>query len=194
MMTLQERAHCYNTVFPEYPPLTTTDKWLYGVWVLGNNYRAKQGYYGEYPPSYLKRVTSLFPDCLSALHLFSGSLTMDCDGVRFDSKAECKPDVVGDAERLSDYFPAMFDIIYADPPYSSEDASRYGQCLVNRNKVLRECYRVLDTGGFVVWLDQVLPIYRKSEFRLVGTIGLVRSTNHRVRMVFIFQKQDSEKR
>jgi len=192
MKMLFERATLYNRTFPDYPPLVSTERWLYGVWVLGNNYQSKQGYYGEYPPAYLKRVTSLFPDCTSVLHLFSGSLTNKCTGIRFDSKNECKPDVVGNAEKLSNYFPPMFDIIYADPPYSNEDANRYGQCLVNRNKVLNECHKVLVDNGFLVWLDQVLPMYRKTEFQLVGTIGLVRSTNHRVRMVFIFQKQRAE--
>lgn len=78
--------------------------------------------------------------------------------------------------------------VVTDPPYSEEDASHYGRCLVNRNRVVSECFKVLRDGGFLVWLDQVLPMYRESEFTLVGTIGVVRSTNHRFRIVSIFQK------
>ena len=189
MLSLRERALLYSDRFPSYPPLVCTDRWLYGIWVLGNNYRSKQKLYGEYPPNYLARVTSLFPDCVPILHLFSGSLEEDCGGVRFDVEASNHPDVIGDAERLSSYFPAnFFSVIYADPPYSHEDARHYGRCLVNRNKVVSECFKVMCPGGFLVWLDQVLPMYRKSEFTLVGTIGVVRSTNHRFRVVSIFQK------
>ena len=187
--TIQERAKFYNSLFLNYPPLVCTDRWLYGVWMLGNNYRSKQGYYGEYPPAYLKRVTSLFPDCENILHLFSGSLK-ECIGIRFDINQSCEPDIVGDAEYLSTYFPDnYFSIIYADPPYSEEDANKYGRCMVKRNKVLAECYKIICPGGFLVWLDQVLPMYRKSEFTLIGTIGIIRSTNHRFRVVSIFQKR-----
>lgn len=31
-------------------------------------------------------------------------------------------------------------------------------------------------------------MYSKMKFALVGVIGIIRSTNHRVRAVFIFQK------
>ena len=189
MLSLRNRAELYNAKFPDYPPLVCTDRWLYGVWMLGNDYRSKQGFYGEYPPNYLKRITSLFPDCVPVLHLFSGSLGEDCGGIRFDIDESGKPDVIGDAEQLSSYFPEdFFSVIYADPPYSGEDAQHYGHCLVNRNKVVAECVRVMRDGGFLVWLDQVLPMYRKSGLALVGTIGVIRSTNHRFRVVNIFQK------
>ena len=189
--TLQDRADLYNQRYPDYPPLVCTDRWLYGMWMFGNNYRSKNGYYGEYPPSYLSRITCLFPDCDIALHLFSGSLKPDCGGIRFDANPECSPDVVGDAEHLSDYFPSdFFSVVYADPPYSNEDADHYGTCMVNRNKVVSEGYKVLRVGGFLVWLDQVLPMYRKTELKMVGKIGLIRSTNHRFRVVCIFQKQE----
>jgi 16S rRNA G966 N2-methylase RsmD len=99
-------------------------------------------------------------------------------------------DMIGDAENLSNYFnPSTFEIIYADPPYSEEDARNYGFPLINRNKVIKEAYKVLIPGGFLVWLDQVFPMYRKVDYKLVGTINIIRSTNHRVRDVFIFQKQ-----
>jgi hypothetical protein len=39
-----------------------------------------------------------------------------------------------------------------------------------------------------VWLDQVWPMHRKDEWRTVGRILLQRSTNHRVRLVSIFER------
>ena len=66
--------------------------------------------------------------------------------------------------------------------------------MVNRNKVIKECYKILRPGGFLIWLDQVLPMYRKDEFSIIGVIGMVKSTNHRFRVIVIFQKNEKEKR
>jgi hypothetical protein len=60
--------------------------------------------------------------------------------------------------------------------------------MVNRNKVLSECVKVLEPSGFIVWLDQVLPMFRKTELKMCGVIGMVKSTNHRFRVVTLFRK------
>lgn len=185
--SMAQRAELYNSAFPKFPPLVATRRWLYGMWVLGNDYRGS-GYYGAYPPAYLKRMAALFPDADNILHLFSGSLPPG-HYTRFDCRAELEPEVVGTAERLPEYFkPGAFDLVYADPPYSEEDAEHYGRALVSRNLVMRSLLPVVCRGGYVVWLDQVLPMYRKTDWCLDGTIGLVRSTNHRVRVVFLFRR------
>lgn len=44
-------------------------------------------------------------------------------------------------------------------------------------------------GAHVVWLDQVLPMYRKADFQVEGYIGMVKSTNHRFRVIAIFEKK-----
>ena len=46
----------------------------------------------------------------------------------------------------------------------------------------------LNTGTNVVWLDQCLPMYKKTQFKIVAVIGIVKSTNHRFRVVTIFEK------
>ena len=191
MLTLDERALNYKKSFPNYPPVVVSHGWLYGIWMIGNNYRSKKKYYGEYPPGYLKRVHALFPDMEDVLHLFSGTVEKGLwkNEVLFDINPDLNPDVVGDAEHLSDYFNAnSFDLVVADPPYSAEDAEHYGRPMVSRNKVMKDVHKILRPGGFICWLDQVLPMYRKDQFRLVGTIGIIRSTNHRFRVLSIFQK------
>jgi hypothetical protein len=60
--------------------------------------------------------------------------------------------------------------------------------MVNRNKVVAQAAQLLEPGGFLVWLDMVLPMFRKDVFSIAGVIGLVRSTNHRFRCVVLFQK------
>jgi len=165
------------------------------MWIVGNDYQNASNYYGAYPRTYLERILSLFPDVKGReiLHLFSGSIDADVDeaGYTFDINEENSPHFVGDAETLSTVIPneLKFKLILADPPYSVEDADHYGTQMVNRNTVVSECWKVMPDKGFLVWLDQVLPIYSKHQFDMVGTIGLVRSTNHRVRCVFIFQKK-----
>lgn len=185
---LQNRANHYNLEFAKYPGshLATQNGMLSGVWMLGNNYRGS-GYYGAYPPQYLKRLAALFPDCKQVMHLFSGSLPPG-DYVRVDTTRAgiVQPDVVADAENLGKFKP--FDLIYADPPYSVADAVHYGTKMVNRKKVLEECSRVLKPGGFVVWLDTVWPMIAKKHLVLVGVIGILRSQNHRVRFCFIMKK------
>lgn len=185
-LTLKDRANFYSEKFPKFPPLRVDDRWIDGMWIMGNNYHTS-GYYGAYPHGYLNRITSLFPDCKKVLHLFAGSLVKG-DYTRFDIKPEFA-DVVGDASKLSSYFnKKTFDLIYADPPYSVEDCEHYGTCMINRNKVLKECVSILKVGGFIVWLDQVLPMFRKDELQMIGVIGMVKSTNHRFRVITIFQR------
>jgi len=178
--SLKERAEFYARTFPNFPAPRADDRWLDTIWVLGNNYKGN-GYYGAYPPNYVRRITSMFPDAERTLHLFSGSLP-DGDYFKFDKDT-------GDAHHLSNYFePRTFDFIMADPPYSAEDAEHYGTPMIKRNTVLRECKNVLEVGGYIVWLDQVLPMFRKDELHLCGLIGIVRSTNHRFRVASIFRK------
>jgi len=182
-LTPAERAELYHKAFPNFPPLRADGRWIDGMWVLGNNYRGS-GYYGSYPPQYLRRVMALFPDAERILHLFSGSLPPGAY-VRFDARGG---DVTGDAEQLSVHFHDRFDLILADPPYTAEDANYYGLPMVNRTKVLRECEAVLEHGGYIVWLDQVLPMFTKNQLHLCGLIGIVRSTNHRFRVASMFKK------
>lgn len=197
MISLEERCLNYAKEFPDWPePIIGRDERIQGIWILGNNYRSKNNYYGEYPPNYLKRVFALFPDIQAKdiLHLFSGSLGEEVPGLKFDYRLEIelnggKIDVRGDAHQLSNYFKSRsFKLIIADPPYSKEDALNYGSPMINRNKVVQECIKILEPNGFLVWLDQVLPMFRKNEVSLKGLIGVVRSTNHRFRCVVIFQK------
>jgi hypothetical protein len=193
-LSIGERADAYNSAFPKNfdSHLRASKRWLSGNWLLGNNYRGS-GYHGSFPPGLLARIMAIYPDVTmgqgAILHLFSGSLEPNKDYVRFDRRAELQPDVCGDALHLSSYFEReAFEIIIADPPYTEEDAGKYGTCLISRNHVLKQCLDLLPAGGHVIWLDQVLPMYSKEDWEWFGFIGIVRSTNHRVRGLFFFEK------
>lgn len=191
--TLNERAEFYNKAFPQYPDshLKASNRWLSGIWICGNDY-AGSGMYGAYPPAYLKRITKVFPDAERVMHLFSGSLkreaTRKCVTVDVRREGQVVPGIQGDALKLP-FLDQSFDLIYADTPYSVEDAKRYGTGLPSRQKVLYEAHRVMEPGGFLVWMDTVLPMYAKTHWQWIGAIPMFRSTNHRVRAVMIFERQ-----
>lgn len=162
---------------------------ILGVWLMGNNYRVQSGYYGGYPSGYLKRVKALFPDKLNALHIFSGKVDLQTlPGDTVDLDATTDPTFVDDAQTLQNVPLQNYDLILADPPYSVEDADHYQPTMVKRNLVMRALANGTKSGTHIVWLDQVLPMYRKDQWKIIGLIGMVKSTNHRFRVVTIFER------
>lgn len=196
MLTLEDRVKAYAVKFPEFPDswpvVSPSGRWLTAIWLLGNDYRGS-GYYGAYPPSYLRRVQALFPEFPASdwLHLFSGSLKPEVGGIRVDCRPAgsgvVAPSFVADATALP-FDASSVRIVDADPPYTKVDAKRYGTKPVNKPKVLRELARVVKVGGHLIWLDTTLPIYRKSEWHHWGVICVQRSTNHRTRLCSIFTR------
>jgi hypothetical protein len=57
---------------------------------------------------------------------------------------------------------------------------------IKRNLVMSSLCR-LSPGAHIVWLDQVLPMYRKDIFTIEAVIGMMKSTIRRFRMVTIFR-------
>lgn len=189
-MTNQQRLDNYEKEVP-YPKhlFVAGDGRLVGTIIMGNDYRVKSKYYGGYPAGYLRRIKALFPDKKRVLHLFSGRVdTSVFPGKTVDVNPELKPDYVANAERMFNVPLQDFDLILADPPYSAEDCEHYGTPMVNRNKVIAHIAGALTPGSHVVWLDQVLPMYRKDEFCLEAVIGMCKSTNHRFRMITVFKR------
>lgn len=191
-MRIADRIAAYRKAFPQYPdswPVCQTGRWMNATMILGNNYKGS-GMYGAYPPSYLKRMAPMFTDCPRVLHLFSGSLPPG-PYTRVDSRPSMNADVVANAEDglLAAFGPGSFDIVYADPPYSAEDAKHYDTKMINRRKVLQQCREVLRPGGILAWMDVILPMYRGVDWIHFGNIHIIRSTNHRVRLVSLFKRR-----
>jgi len=165
MTDLEIRVENYHKTFPKYSKLIINNNCIEGIWVMGNNYTTKTDLYGAYPYGYLDRIYSMFPLVpYKTLHLFSGSL----------------PD--------SEYYDKVDYNTGLDAETFSEIIPHYGCCMVKRNVVFKQAYNVLKSGGHLIWLDQVLPNYRKDQFKIVGRIGMVKSTNHRFRVITIFKK------
>jgi len=189
-MDLQDRVDNYilETKYPR-SLFIGDDNRVYGTWIMGNNYKVKSGYYGGYPAGYLRRIKALFPDKINVLHLFSGKVDTEIlNGKTVDINEDNEADYIDDAQSLENVPVEEFDLILADPPYSVEDCEHYKTSMIKRNKVMKALGKRAVKGTHVVWLDQVLPMYRKDEWSIEGVIGMVKSTNHRFRVVTIFIK------
>ena len=184
-MDLQDVIDRYHKKFIKYSKLIINRGIIEGIWVMGNNYSTKTSLYGAYPYGYLERIYTMFPLIKDkSLHLFSGSLPESDEYDKVDYNVGIE------AENMSELLPHNFyERIYADPPYSVEDCEHYGCCMIKRNVVFKECYKIMKEGGILVWLDQVLPNYKKTEWDIIARIGMVKSTNHRFRVITIFKKK-----
>lgn len=194
LLTLEDRVRIHNTKFPKWSKIHIHNNLIYGFWLIGAWYNEASlrgiSFYGSYPPHYLERIMSLFPDCRRILHLFSGVVEKRYEGeITFDINPENKSDVVGDVRNLLSYFNKdEFDLILADPPYEEKDFEIYGNEPFSKPTVIRDCYKITRQSGFLVWLDTRFPMFSRRYWNVIGTIGLVQSTNHRVRMITIFQR------
>ena len=188
--SLEQRVDNYVKVtkFPR-SLFVSEDGRLVGTWIMGNNYTVRSAYYGGYPAGYLRRIRALFPEKQRVLHLFSGRVdTKALPGDTVDINPALAPTYVDDAQTLEAVPLHEYDLVLADPPYSIEDAERYQTTMIKRNVVMRALQR-LPPGAHVAWLDQVLPMYRKESFDIDGVIGMVKSTNHRFRVVTLFRRR-----
>lgn len=180
--------YCRETGFPD-ALFIGGDGRVCGTWIMGNDYRVKSTYYGGYPAGYLRRIKSLFPDKIDVLHLFSGKVDTEVfPGATVDVNPDNNPDYLDDAQTLKSVPLETFDLVMADPPYSVEDCDHYQTTMVKRNVVMATLGMRLSAGAHVVWLDQVLPMFRKDQFKMEAVIGMVKSTNHRFRVITIFRK------
>jgi hypothetical protein len=170
-------------------------RWLYGVWCLGNNYKGS-GFYGAFPPGFLKRVWALFPDIDGrVLHVCSGSLTKRqvrhgrLPVVRLDARRtrRVRPDVRADAQTLP-FRDHAFQLVIADPPYGAAQAAHYQHPMPSRRRMLQQAALIVGPGGHLAWLDTQLPMYRKAEWHNWGQIAVVRSTNHVVRLLSLYER------
>lgn len=188
-MRWEDRIDNYvrETGFPK-SLFIAADGRVVGTWIMGNDYRVKSSYYGGYPAGYLRRIRALFPDKRRVLHLFSGKVDLGAfPGDTVDIEPSLNPTYIDDAQSLRSVPLEQYELVMADPPYSVEDAEHYGTSMVKRNRVMRALQR-LSPGAHIVWLDQVLPMYRKDRFAQEAVIGMWKSTNHRFRGITIFRR------
>src|ERR1035437_6250760 len=139
-ITLQQRVNKFNQAYPQLiPPLSYCESekkpFIWGYWFLGSKKQSR--FYGSYSVEYLKRINSLFADATSVVHLFAGSMPPGpYTRVGLDPTGQYHADLEINAEQLSSYLPFHPDLIFADPPYTHQEAEQeYQVSLVNGPKV-----------------------------------------------------------
>ncbi len=179
----------YNTARGIYSPLVLHGDKVAGFWLVGNNYQNKTELFGSYPPSYLQRMRWLFPDEFGGLvlHLFSGTVPSTEHEHTLDLRPETHPTYLMDAEAITSDILPKFDLILADPPYDDNHV-KYGTPKMNKTKVVHNCTYILKPGGYLAWLDTIMPMFSKKDgWAYKGSIGLCQSTNHKVRVITLLQ-------
>ena len=184
----------YHKTFKLYPKcLMESAGRVYGVWMTGNYYKRTEGYHGEYPPSYIKRVKALFPNRSPVLHVFGGTVPSSETDHTVDLNPDLNPTFLGKAEDVDRLVGEnKYPLIMADPPYTKDDANKYGYPMPNNKQVFRSLRKVATDDGVLVWLDLRVPIFRKIDWSLLGMILLFTGTNRVVRAISIFEAAKGE--
>jgi hypothetical protein len=125
------------------------------------------------------------------LNLFCG---MNQEGFRVDIKPDVNPDLVCDAHELTKHITQTFDIIFADPPYSNEEAEEiYGTPKLNYSKWTSEATQLLnDRGLLVVYHKYVMPNPNPEIYVVAKRVAIANRTWHLPRVAIYFQKKAAE--
>ena len=182
---MKDRIDRYERKIGQTPPLWDGGK-IYGIFMLGNDYSGS-GYYGSYPGNYMERMLALFPET-PRLHLFSGEVT-DPEAFCVDFDPETPADLNMEIEKyLTQEEPNTFETIFADPPYSKDEAENYNAPYPNKRNCMKGCGKVLRPGGYLIWLDQRRPIWAKKDgFEWAGCIGVDCGSNRIARFATILR-------
>ncbi len=162
------------------------------IWCLGTG----QGYPGAFPRGlmnlFLKRWNGA-----KKLMLFSGSF-QSIEWVKVDINPELNPDYSLDAENLPEDWTEKFDLVFADPPYSEQEAEKlYGLPYFNIVKVVNEMARVTATGGHMAFLHRLIPQYHPwdqihfKRMKIVGVVGIYTISGYsNIRALTVWRKSE----
>jgi hypothetical protein len=167
------------------------------VWILARA-KLKGGakYYGAYLGGFPERARALLGACLDepVLHVCGGLAHLypyvagyGPHDKRLDINPVTEPNYLLDA-RL-DAYPKGFRAILADPPYSPEDADRYGtrESYPSPNLILRNSLSALPIGGRVGIIHYALPKPPKNA-KFIAAVGVICGFNNRIRVFSVFEK------
>lgn len=168
---------------------TTQDKNL--AWILP---RPKPDHYPGGMPLHCENwLLDLARDLLKKkepkiLNLFCG---MNIQGFRVDLNPEVNPDIVCDAHVLTSYMRKKFDIILADPPYSTKESlDLYGTPALKYKTWTGECDRLLRVDGLlIVYHKLIMPNPNPKIYTIVKRVFIGNRFNRSLRIAIYFQKK-----
>jgi len=128
------------------------------------------------------------------LHLLNVFCGMNQRGFRVDMKEEVKPDLICDIHKLSEYLKPVhprFNIIIADPPYSTEEAKEiYGTPPLKYKTWTSECDKYLKVGGlFMIYHKYIVPNPDPKKYEVVKRVFIGNRTMHLPRVCVVFKKK-----
>ena len=132
---------------------------------------------------------------IELLSLFCG---MCSEGYRVDIKEEVKPDLLADAHDFAKHFESSikgvsrkFDVILADPPYSTEESKElYGTKSLSYKTWTKECDKCLKVGGLlIVYHKYVMPNPNPEKYEVVKRVFIGNRTYHLPRAAIYFRKK-----
>lgn len=154
------------------------------MWILA---RTQRRYYGAYPEGFLWRAKAMMPG--EMCHLCSGTVRGD---FTVDINPDMNPDLVGDA-RDTGLPGESFDAVLIDPPYSPEDAEKYGTDYPRPAHLMREGYRLVRPGGRVGMLHHIWPQPPAKGVRCLAIVGVVVGTQNRIRQFTVYEKPQADR-
>ena len=176
---------------PSYAAHTQTDRNL--AWFLP---RPKPDHYKGGMPLYAEEwLLELASDILNTtdirlINLFCG---MNKYGFRIDMKPEVKPNLLCDAHNFAKHIPCKVNVVFADPPYSTEEAKEiYGTPPLKYKTWTAEADKVLEEGGLLmIYHKYVMPNPNPEKYEVVKRVFIGNRTMHLPRVCVIFRKKSA---
>lgn len=164
------------------------------VWCLGPSY-------GNYPGAFPRGLMNAFLKRWNGtrkLMLFSGSFKGK-GWTTVDIKPELEPDFCIDTQKLPEDWTEKFDLVFADPPYSEQEAAdMYGLPYINLAKVVNEMARVTSSGGHMALIHRLVPqvfpgdTVHFKRMKIVGVIGIYTMSGYsNIRALTVWRKSEA---
>ncbi len=184
-----------DTIFKHYYHQNKEFKIVADVWLCGSAESDSDGnkFSGAYPAGFLNRFRTAFRDFLpknpmDMLHVCAGRLPPS-EGMRLDVDDKYEPDILADAEDMSQINDESFEWVIADPPYNEEASKKYyKRPLLKKSLMIREMARVCKKDGFIALLDQYSPNSFPRCLKRIALIGITSVPNTDMRIFTVWQK------
>lgn len=124
---------------------------------------------------------------IEVLNLFCG---MNKQGIRVDLNPEVRPDYLCDAHSISGKIKKKFDVILADPPYSTQEAKElYGTPPLKYKIWTKECDKLLNNGGLlIIYHKFLMPNPDPERYKVIKRVFIGGRSYHLPRVAIYFQK------
>lgn len=173
---------------------------IFDFFACGSAEKDEEGnkFSGAYPAGFLKRVKASFKEYYpknreDILHVCSGRIPSE-EGIRLDISEEYDPDILSNAEDMSELLDETFQWVMADTPYNKKASEKYYNVpMLNRSKVIKEMTRVCKVNGFISTLDQISANNVPRCLKRVALIGVTSIPNQDIRAYTVWRKIDKYK-